>query len=226
MLNLRKKPRQKMSSIIFDLDGTLLDTLDDLSDSMNAALTKLGWPQHPIESYRFFVGRGLDALVQQALPSNEQLSVLSRTKLRTAMQEEYTIRWKNKSRPYKGVEVLLNELTNRHIPMAILSNKPDSFTQDCARQLLSQWKFTIVRGAQVGIPYKPDPTSALDIAQKMNLDPSEIFYVGDTNTDMETALNAGMIAVGATWGFRSAKELIESGAHHLIDTPAELLRHI
>ena len=215
-----------MSSIIFDLDGTLLDTLEDLADSMNAALIRCGWPQHSIDSYRYFVGRGLDALVQQVLPSNEQRSMLSLTKLRAAMQEEYTIRWKNKSRPYKGIDVLLNELTARQIPMAILSNKPDSFTQDCAAQLLSQWKFNIVRGARVGIPYKPDPTSALDIAQKMKLDPSNIFYIGDTDTDMETALNAGMIAVGATWGFRSAKELIESGAHHLIDNPADLLHYI
>ena len=214
-----------MSSIIFDLDGTLLDTLEDLADSMNAALMRFGLPQHSIESYRYFIGQGLDSLIRQVLPSNEQRSTLLITKLRTTMQEEYTIRWKNKSRPYTGIDLLLNELTARHIPMAILSNKPDSFTQDCVTQLLSQWKFTIVRGAQAGIPYKPDPTSALDIAQKMNLDPSEIFYVGDTDTDMETALNAGMIAVGATWGFRSAKELIESGAHHLINTPAELLKH-
>ena len=214
-----------MSAVIFDLDGTLLNTLEDLADSMNAALTELGWPPHSIESYQYFVGRGLDNLVRQALPANEQQSSFSFKKLRIAMQKEYSIRWKNKSRPYEGVEVLLNELTNRHIPLAILSNKPDSFTQNCATQLLSHWKFTIVRGNRPKTPLKPDPTSALEIAQKMNLSSSTIFFVGDTDIDMKTAVNAGMIAVGATWGFRSAKELVESGAHHLIDKPADLLHY-
>lgn len=214
-----------MSAVIFDLDGTLLNTLEDLADSMNAALTQLGWPPHSIESYQYFVGRGLDNLVRQALPANEQQSSFSFKKLRIAMQKEYSIRWKNKSRPYDGVEVLLNELTNRHIPLAILSNKPDSFTQNCATQLLSHWKFTIVSGNRPKTPLKPDPTSALEIAQKMNLNSSTIFFVGDTDIDMKTAVNAGMIAVGATWGFRSAKELVESGAHHLIDKPADLLHY-
>ena len=214
-----------MSAVIFDLDGTLLNTLEDLADSMNAALTQLGWPPYSVESYQYFVGRGLDNLVRQALPANEQQSSFSFKKLRIAMQKEYSIRWKNKSRPYEGVEVLLNELTNRHIPLAILSNKPDSFTQNCATQLLSHWKFTIVRGNRPKTPLKPDPTSALEIAQKMNLNSSTIFFVGDTDIDMKTAVNAGMIAVGATWGFRSAKELVESGAHHLIDKPADLLHY-
>ena len=141
-----------MSAVIFDLDGTLLNTLEDLADSMNAALTELGWPPHSIESYQYFVGRGLDNLVRQALPANKQQSSFSFKKLRIAMQKEYSIRWKNKSRPYDGVEVLLNELTNRHIPLAILSNKADSFTQDCAKQLLSQWKFTIVKGNRPKTP--------------------------------------------------------------------------
>ena len=156
-----------MSSIIFDLDGTLLDTLEDLSDSMNAALKQCGWPQHPTTSYRYFIGEGLDALVQKTLPKCEQQSVISKTKLRTAMQEEYTSRWKNKSRLYEGIVTLLNELTARHIPMAILSNKPEAFTQNCVTKFLSQWEFTVVYGARKGIPYKPDPTSALDIAQKL-----------------------------------------------------------
>ncbi len=215
-----------MSAVIFDLDGTLLNTLEDLADSMNIALKQLGWPPHSIESYRYFVGRGLDNLVRQVLPANEQQSSSSFTKLRTAMQKEYSIRWKNKSRPYKGVQVLLDELTNRHIPIAILSNKPDSFTQNITRQLLSQWKFRIVSGSRPKTPLKPDPTSALDIAQKMNLSSSTIFFVGDTDIDMKTAVNAGMTAIGATWGFRSAKELVENGANHLIDNPPDLLHYV
>ena len=215
-----------MSSIIFDLDGTLLDTLEDLSDSMNAALKQCGWPQHPTTSYRYFIGEGLDALVQKTLPKCEQQSVISKTKLRTAMQEEYTSRWKNKSRLYEGIVTLLNELTARHIPMAILSNKPEAFTQNCVTKFLSQWEFTVVYGARKGIPYKPDPTSALDIAQKLKQAPSTILYLGDTATDMKTALNAGMIGIGATWGFRSGKELVTSGAHHLINYPTDLLLYI
>ena len=140
-----------------------------------------------------------------------------------AMESEYSQRWQAKSRPYQGIPALLNALQERTIPMVVLSNKPEPFTVRAVKHLLSDWHFAVVRGARPDVPTKPDPTSALQIAAEMNISPEDFLYLGDTNTDMQTARAAGMYALGATWGFRPGAELLESGAQCLLETPGQLL---
>ena len=211
-------------AVIFDLDGTLLDTLDDLADSMNSVLRRFGFPSHPVESYKRFVGEGVATLVRRALPPDRRDEEDVRRGVE-AMREEYSRRWNAKSRPYPGIPELLDQLQNRKIPLAVLSNKPHSFAGAVVDAYFSGWRFTHVFGEKDG-KRKPDPARALQIAADLMMPSGAICVVGDTWTDMETAKRAGMFAVGALWGFRSARELRESGAAVLIEKPADLLAHI
>jgi phosphoglycolate phosphatase len=208
-------------AICFDLDGTLLDTLDDLADSMNRALAAHDLPTHPVEAYKTFVGNGLKVLVQRAAPTVDDPE-LSQA-LIDGMRAEYGKRWAEKTRPYEGVAEMLTAIQQQGIPMAVLSNKPHEFTELCVAELLPHWKFQRVYGVQEEVPPKPDPTGAKRVAQELGVAASEVLYVGDTNTDMETGSAAGMYAVGVTWGFRDADELTAAGAKQLINHPSELL---
>ncbi len=209
-------------AIIFDLDGTLLDTLDDLADSMNQVLIQLGFPTHAPSAYKLFVGEGVEYLAEQALPkNNRQPSNIQ--KCVELMRLEYAKRWASKTKIYKGIPELLKELAHQKIKISILSNKPDDFTKVIVKKFLSEWNFEIVQGALKTSPKKPDPQAALKIAQKCELAPHQFIFLGDTKIDMQTACAAGMHPVGAAWGFRSAEELITSGAKALINVPQELL---
>ena len=212
----------KHKAVLFDLDGTLLDTLADLADSMNRALSRLGCPPHETDAYRYFVGDGIAEMARRALPegSRDEQSV---EKCIAAAAEEYARRWAERTRPYEGVAELLDELAARGVKMAVLSNKPDHFTKLIVSELLPHWKFQAVRGALPDVPRKPDPGAAIDLAAAMGVPPAEVLYLGDTNTDMQTAVAAGMYAVGAAWGFRSPEELTAAGAAVVISHPAELL---
>jgi len=209
-------------AVVFDLDGTLLDTLEDLADSMNAVLEQQGYPIHPSSAYRYFVGDGVEMLIRRCLPEGEW-SDAQISHYVDAMEEEYDRRWDAKTRPYPGIPELLDRLQERNFPKAIFSNKPDGFTQLTVKKLLAAWDFHPVRGALPNVPRKPDPAGALAVAAQLDIPPAECLYLGDTNTDMKTALAAGMHPVGATWGFRPADELQASGARHLLNYPTELL---
>ena len=209
-------------AVLFDLDGTLLDTLADLADSANRALRTLGFPEHPPEAYKYFVGDGMETLVERALPK-DHYDVKTATECAALMRREYAECWAATTRPYEGIPELLDTLTARGIVMTVLSNKPDEFTKLCVARLLSQWRFAVVLGAGPSLPRKPDPTSARKIALRLGLAPSEILYLGDTNTDMQTAIAAGMYPVATLWGFRTAAELTASGAKVLIERPLDLL---
>ncbi len=211
-------------AVLFDLDGTLLDTLDDLADSMNAALASYGWPAHPVESYKFFVGDGFEVLARRTMPPGSE-DALVRECVKVA-QGEYRKRWKSKTRLYPGIAELLDGLAQRGVRSAILSNKPDDFVIEIARHFFSRWKFAVAQGARPDVPRKPDPTAALDISRRMGVPVESFLYLGDTNTDMETAIAAGMFPVGALWGFRPEKELRESGAKLLLGRPQDLLSHL
>ena len=210
------------AAIIFDLDGTLLDTLDDLGDSMNAVLGAAGHPTHPIDAYRYFIGDGIENLVRRALPADHRDNQ-SVALGKEAMDAEYARRWNAKTKPYAGVPQLLDELSRRQVPSAILSNKPEPFTLLAVKELLAAWSFHPIRGARPDTPRKPDPAGALAIATELGAAPADCLYLGDTDTDMKTAVTAGMYAVGATWGFRPGAELKASGAQSLIDEPTGLL---
>jgi len=209
-------------AVIFDLDGTLLDTLADLTDAGNAALAQYGYPPHLPEDYKVFVGEGVDVLMWRMLPEERRdAEMVADLELRFA--EEYAQRWNAKTRPYDGIESMLDSLTSQGIRMAILSNKPDDFTQTCVHGMLSRWKFDVIAGHHKGIPHKPDPTVALQMAKQWQLSPEEIVFVGDTSTDMKTAVAAKMFAVGVPWGFRDEAELRKTGANVVITHPEQLL---
>jgi len=212
----------KHNAVIFDLDGTLLDTLEDLADSGNDALASCGLPTHDVNAYRYFVGDGVGKLVERMLPEDrrDEQTVAQVTE---AYRDEYSRRWNAKTWPYPGIADLLNALTDREVRMAVFSNKPDAMTQKCVTELLSPWRFDPCVGQRNDYPRKPDPAGAITIAARWNLPLSSIVYVGDTATDMETAVAAGMVAVGVLWGFRDERELRESGAAVVIKHPMELL---
>jgi len=213
----------KHAAVIFDLDGTLLDTLADLADSMNAVLANSDFPQHPVDAYRYFVGEGMEMLVRRALPGEAAESEEAVAQHLAAMKEDYARRWANKTRPYAGVPEMLDALVSRGLPLAVLSNKPEEFTATMVGQLLSRWGFREVRGMRPGVPAKPDPTAAWAIATSLKVESAACLYVGDTATDMKTAVAAGMFAVAVTWGFRERDELLANGADAVVDEPAELL---
>lgn len=213
----------KFEAVLFDLDGTLLDTIEDLTDSMNEALKRLGFPVHDSEACKMFVGDGVEKFALRALPKNRRDEVTV-ARCVTGMREVYSKRWAQKTRPYDGIPELLDNLTRREIKLAVLSNKPHDSTQEMVTKLLSKWRFDPVVGARPSVPRKPDPTLALHIAQQLRVAPETFLYLGDTGTDMRTARGAGMFPVGALWGYRTAKELKSTGADVLVAHPSEVLQ--
>lgn len=210
-------------AIIFDLDGTLLDTLEDLGNAMNRVLAQEGFPLHAVDAYRYFVGDGVIMLVTRTLsPENRDDDTIQRCL--EAFREEYNQSWNIKTKPYDGIPEMLDSVAAHGLKMAILSNKPHNFTNYCVAELLPNWKFEIVLGQRDGIPRKPDPMGALEIAEFFQIPPSEILYLGDTAVDMQTAIAAQMFPVGALWGFRTREELQKNGAQVLLKHPMEILR--
>lgn len=212
----------KYQAVIFDFDGTLLDTLQDLAESVNGVLNRSGFPEHSLEAYRHFVGDGVEELARRVLPDSHRDEATVNTIL-AAIREDYRQRWPNHTRPYEGIPELLDALTARGVKMAIVTNKLDDSTRTMAARLLHRWKFDVIVGATPDLPKKPDPQGALEIAQRLGLPPGAFLYVGDSDIDMKTANAAGMYPVGALWGFRTADELIRNGAKALIRKPLELL---
>jgi phosphoglycolate phosphatase len=214
------------AAILFDLDGTLLDTLADLGESMNEVLASFGHATHEIGAYKQFVGDGVANLVRRALPAAAAADPLAVDRCVREMRRIYGARWDAKTRPYPGVAEVLTALAERGVEMAVLSNKPNDLTQQVVARFLGAWRFAAVVGARPDVPRKPDPTAALQIAASMRREPANFLYVGDTDTDMRTADAAGMYALGALWGFREADELRQAGARALLATPGELLSHL
>ncbi len=209
-------------AVCFDLDGTLLNTVEDLADAANATLQHFGHPAHPVGDYKLLVGGGIINLFVRALPEGEATDDAI-AQCVPFMREAYSTCWDRKTRTYDGVAEMLDGLVERGVPMAILSNKPHDFTNLCADKLLPDWTFDLVLGVTEARPTKPDQTGVREIVDTFGVLPERFLYVGDTGTDMRTAVAAGMHAVGVTWGFRSRDELIENGADTIIDRPVELL---
>ncbi len=215
----------KHSAVLFDLDGTLVNSLEDLADSMNAVLGRNDLPPHPVDAYRYFVGEGMELLVRRALPEGRRDDDTV-AKCLGEMRAEYGARWAKKTKPYPGIPELLTALTDRRVPMAILSNKPHDATLEVASHLLGSWAFAAILGARPDLPKKPDPAGALEICHNLGVPPEAWIYLGDTATDMRTANAAGMLAVGALWGFRDAHELEVAGARILVQHPLDLLAYM
>ncbi|MDR0815511.1 MAG: HAD family hydrolase [Bacteroidales bacterium] len=208
-------------AVIFDLDGTLADTLEDIADTMNRALAANGFPTHSYDAYRFFVGNGLKNLVAKSLPE------AARTK--TAIKDchaqvvaDYAQHYINKTRLYDGIPALLDCLSQAGFKMAVLSNKADAITQKICGDLLQRWHFAAILGASERFPRKPNPQAALFLVAEMGVAPAEVLYLGDSDVDMHTATAAGFYPVGVGWGFRPVEELLNSGARKIIQHPMEL----
>jgi len=217
-----KTKEMKFKGIIFDLDGTLVNTLEDISDSMNRILLKNGFPTHDYESYKYFIGKGTKNLVIESLPlHNREDKVVNRCI--NHMMGDYRNQCLEKSHLYKGISELLNELSMHNMKLNILSNKADELTQKIVKTLLYNWSFEIILGARSDFPRKPDPRGALFISKTLGIDPQNLLYLGDTGIDMNTATAAGMFAVGVLWGFRTKEELIANGAKRLIKHPLDLM---
>ena len=214
----------KYSAVLFDLDGTLVDTLEDLGDSMNAALSAHGYPIHPIAAYKYFVGDGVENLVRRALPADAARNEETVRKVVPVMRAEYAHRWKDKTHPYPGVPEMLDALRERGVKLTVLSNKPHPATLEVVENFFSNWHFDAVFGARPEVPIKPDAGAALEVSRATGVPPDHFLYLGDTNTDMLTARAAGMFAVGALWGFRTAQELSEAGAAVLAAHPMDILK--
>jgi phosphoglycolate phosphatase len=211
-----------IGGVVFDLDGTLLDTLEDIADSANIVLAERGHPVHTVDAYKYFVGDGAPTLIHRILPE----------KCRTAEEEAlciqryrdvYAVRWNLKTAAYPGIRAMLAALASRAMKLAVLSNKPHDATEECVQGFLGEVTFDVVQGQSTTYPKKPDPSGALAIARVFGISPAECLYVGDTATDMQTALRAGMIPVGVLWGFRPADELSANGAKRLVAHPSELI---
>lgn len=214
---------KRFKAVLFDLDGTLLDTIEDLADSMNASLESLGFPRRTVEECKHFVGDGMEAYARRSLPENHR-DAQTVAQVVAGHRKAYSTRWADKTRPYDGIAELLDGLTDAGVIMAVLSNKPNDFTRLILARLLPKWRFDRVAGAKENVPMKPDPAAAISIARQLKLSPADFLYVGDTNTDMRTAVAAGMYPVGALWGFRQADELLASGAKALVERPLDILK--
>ena len=212
----------EFKAILFDLDGTLLDTLEDLSNSVNRVLAERGFPTHDLDRYRYFVGDGAMMMITRVLPKQERNNDTIQA-CADAFQKDYSQNWKVKTGLYDGIAEMLDELVTRNLKLAVLSNKPHKFTKQCVEELLSNWTFEIVLGQRDTVPRKPSPEGALEIAEHLNAKPENLLYLGDSAVDMQTAVAAGMFPAGVLWGFRSMKELQDAGAKALIERPLEVL---
>lgn len=216
-----------IKAVLFDLDGTLLDTLRDLADSGNEVLAARGFPTHSTEAYRTFIGNGMVNLVRDIFPDGHRPTEGEETDAVLAdYREAYGRNWRNTTIPFPGIAEMLDTLKDRDIPIGVLSNKAHDFTEKCVEAFLGDWKWDVVLGARNGVPKKPDPAGAVEAAARLGLAPEECAFVGDSDVDMFTAVRAGMRAVGVSWGFRSVEELRSAGAETILEHPADLLAHL
>jgi phosphoglycolate phosphatase len=214
-----------LKAVIFDLDGTLLDSIEDITEASNRVYVPRGLSPCSIDEMKSLVGDGAEELIRRVYvsrgrPAPDDALV---AEILGDYRREYQACWRDHSRPYDGIPELLGELARRGLKTAVLSNKSDPFTVRMTSALLPAHRFDIVRGALPGVPLKPDPAPALVIAAELGVPPSDCAFVGDTDVDMRTARAAGMLAVGALWGFRTADELRTNGADVLVASPADIL---
>ncbi|MBR1694867.1 MAG: HAD family hydrolase [Selenomonas sp.] len=211
---------------IFDLDGTLIDSLADLADSANEMLVGFGFPQHDLDKYRYFVGNGSRKLIERCLPAEKAADSAFVDEALAKYKLCYDKNLTHKTVCYEGIMDMLTALQAKHIPLGICTNKHQSAADVIVDKLFPKDMFVSVIGDCKDMPRKPDPKKVLLIAAKMGVKPVEVAYFGDTSVDMDTGNNAGMLPIGVTWGFRPKEELVEHGAKVLLDNPLDLFSKV
>lgn len=211
--------------IVFDLDGTLINSLEDLADSANHVLGQHGFPIHPVDAYRYFVGDGVRKLIERILPAEDRNEVQIE-QCRQEFVEYYKIHMEDKTSVYEGITDLLKTLKARGLKIAVATNKVHVAVEPLMAKYFPGIHFDSLIGQREGIPVKPAPQIMFDILAQCGCEPSEALHVGDTATDMQLASNAGVESVGVLWGYRPLEELQEAGAKHIIQHPADLLEII
>lgn len=212
-------------AVIFDLDGTLLNTLDDLADSTNYALSKFGYPTRTIEEVRQFVGNGVAKLIERAIPEGENNSNFE--KCLSIFKENYAQNMYNKTAPYNGIIEMLSNLKSKGIKIAVVSNKFDLAVKELCKKYFEGFiDFAAGENEAQGIKKKPAPDTVISVLNEFNFAPEDAVYVGDSDVDIMTAKNSKMPCIIVTWGFRDEKFLLENGATILINAPSEIYNHL
>ncbi len=212
----------KYKAVVFDLDGTLVNSVDDLGSAVNRTLEANNFPTHALSEYNKFIGDGAEMMVRRALPEDKRDEETVKRCLKQFLDdyfENYTVHTK----PYPGISGLLDALEKMNIRFAVLTNKPDEVSRKIVAELFPGRRFEVVVGQKEGLPRKPDPSGALLISKTLSVNPGDIVYLGDSGVDMQTARSAGMLPVGVLWGFRDFEELKNNGADILIEKPIDIL---
>ena len=208
--------------VLFDLDGTLINSIDDLADSTNYALQQCGLPLHTVDEYKYFVGNSVDPLIRRALPEEEKENQELFDRVKKIYLSYYAAHSKDKTRPYPGISDLLSRCNKADVLVAVVSNKPDDITADVVRYYFPQIHFAATMGPKEGIPKKPDPAGVREVLRITGIALEDALYVGDTWVDMQTAQNSGVQSCGVLWGFRTRQELVENHADFIAANAAEL----
>ncbi|MGN0452619.1 MAG: HAD family hydrolase [Ruminococcus sp.] len=210
---------------VFDLDGTLVNSIYDLADCVNTALRENGLEQNSLEEYYYFVGNGIEHLIRTAMKGNDIDQTLY-CKVRSAFDREYALHSNDKTKAYEGIDELLNKLSEAGVMTAILSNKADIFISAIADKNFPHHSFSAKRGHREGVPHKPNPEGLVQLTYELGVQKDECVLIGDSDVDILTAKNAGIDSIGVLWGFRKKEELLSSGAKLLAETPDELFELI
>ncbi len=210
---------------IFDLDGTLLNTIEDLGYAANHALQAHGYPTHSIASYPFFVGNGVRRLIERVLPEDARTEATI-DRLLITFKEYYNDHNTDYTKPYEGIPELLSLLSSRGVAIAVASNKYQAATEKLISHFFPTLSFIAVEGQKEGVPVKPDPSIVFEILAKAKTPKADTIYIGDSGVDMETARRACVDSVGVTWGFRPEKELVENHADTIVNSPGDIAKLI
>lgn len=210
-----------IKAVIFDLDGTLVNSLADLAASTNYALAQFGFPPHETEEFKYMVGDGMPKLIERAVEQKNR-TVETVNKVLSVFMAHYREHYTDNTTAYDGIAELLEELSKKGIKNAVVSNKADEMTKTVVQKIFGN-RFNAVAGKKEGYPAKPDPTLTLETIKNLGVKPYECIFAGDSGMDTKTAVNSGCVAVGVLWGFRTAEELLKNGAEHLVKKPCEIL---
>jgi phosphoglycolate phosphatase len=220
-----KEINMTIKGVIFDLDGTLLNSVEDIADSLNFTLKRYGYQEHTVNDVMDWIGEGAIELIRKAIPEDKLVS-LDVPRFLWEYREQYRLNCAVKSRVYEGIPALLDSLEGNQISLNILSNKPHDLTILVAENFFSKWRFQNILGMRENIPRKPDPAAVLEISRNVNIPASELLYIGDSGTDIETAKNANIKVVAVSWGFRPKTELLGLNPDFLVDHPSDILQLI